>query len=41
MSKKEICKNCMSCRPSYKSGWCSLKEKRVKYTDTCDEYTEK
>ena len=41
MSKKEICKNCQSCRASYKGGLCMRTKKRVKYTDTCDEYTEK
>lgn len=39
--KKPICKNCMSCRTSYKGGLCRIKNKRVKYTDTCEDWTEK
>lgn len=42
--KKEICKNCEHCSPSYKGGVCNKngKNKKVKYSDTaCEHYAEK
>jgi len=39
-SKKEICKNCEYCNPSYKGGVCRKggKEKKVKYSGTCKDW---
>lgn len=38
---KEICKNCISCKPTYKGGCCECKGKKVKLQDSCPEWTEK
>ena len=42
-SKKEICKNCEYCNPSYRGGICHKggKEKKVKYSGTCKDWSEK
>lgn len=37
----DTCKNCVHCRPSYKGGHCSLKDKKVKYTGSCGEHRRK
>lgn len=38
---KESCKNCMSCRPTYKGGYCEIKRKKVKLSGTCEDHTPK
>ena len=38
---KRICKNCLSCRPSYQGGFCEIKNKKTKYSGTCDKWTDK
>ena len=38
---KEICKNCESCGPTYKGGFCSKKKKKVKLSGTCEDWREK
>lgn len=39
---KEICKNCVHCKPTYKGGTCELqKNKRVKMSGTCESWRAK
>lgn len=38
---KEICKNCLHCKPTYKGGACEWKEKKVKLSGTCEEWRPK
>lgn len=40
---KEICKNCIHCKPTYKSYYCdkSTRKKKVKLQETCMEWTGK
>ncbi len=35
---KEICKNCMHCKPTYKGGACELTKKKVKLSGSCENY---
>jgi hypothetical protein len=35
---KEICKNCTHCSPTYKGGYCVVKDKKVKVSGTCDKW---
>lgn len=32
---KEICKNCVSCSPTYKGQLCSITGKKVRQQDSC------
>ena len=38
---KEICKNCESCRPSYKGGVCERNGKKVKLSGSCEYWNPK
>lgn len=38
---KEICKNCGNCSQTYKGGYCTLKQKKVKLSGTCEDFHEK
>ena len=38
---KEICKNCLHCKPTYKGGACEWKGKKVKLSGTCEEWRPK
>lgn len=38
---KEICKTCAHAQPTYKGITCDLKQKKVKTTATCEEWTGK
>lgn len=38
---KKICKNCISCRPSYQGGYCQLKGKKTRYSGTCENWEDK
>lgn len=35
---KEICKNCVHCKPSYKHGICEITQKKTKQTGTCENW---
>lgn len=35
---KEICKNCIHCRQTYKGQTCEVKHKKVRQQDTCDDW---
>jgi len=39
--RKEICKNCAHCHPSYKGGMCELKQKKTKLSATCEKWRAK
>ena len=40
--KKEICKNCASCKPTYKGGVCEITKKKVNMSKgTCEKWREK
>ena len=32
---KEICKNCIHCKPTYKGGRCEIKNKKVRMSGEC------
>ena len=37
---KEVCKNCIHCKETYRAGYCERKKKRVKRTkETCEEWS--
>lgn len=38
---KEICKNCIHHKPTYKGGFCEVKHKKTKQQDTCEEWRPK
>jgi hypothetical protein len=38
---KEICKNCVHCKPTYKGQLCELTGKKVKRDSTCENWREK
>ena len=38
---KEICKNCIHRKPTYKGGICEIKQERTKLQDTCDSFQPK
>ena len=38
---KEICKNCIHHKPTYKGGICEVKNKKTKQQDTCEEWRAK
>lgn len=38
---KEICKNCVHCKPTYKGGSCEKKGKKVRLSGTCDNWETK
>ena len=35
---KEICKNCVHVKPSYKGSVCEIKKKKVKQQDSCENW---
>lgn len=37
----DTCKNCVHCGPTYKGGWCRLKDKKVKLNGSCEERVRK
>ena len=40
--KKEICKNCENCKPTYKGGMCEITKKKVNMSKgTCEKWREK
>ena len=40
--KKEICKNCANCKPTYKGGVCEITKKKVNMSKgTCEKWREK
>ena len=41
MTTKETCKTCTFCAPSYKGGYCELKDKKVSYNGACNQYSRK
>lgn len=42
MAKKEICKNCDHCKPTYKGGYCEKTGKKVSMSKgTCDSWSPK
>ena len=41
MNMKEICKNCIHYKPTYKGGICEVKNKKTKQKDTCEEWRPK
>jgi hypothetical protein len=38
---KEVCKNCQYCHPTYKGGYCEIKNKKIKLSAKCDSWKEK
>lgn len=41
MHVKEICKNCGSCKPTYKGGICEKTGKKTKLSGTCEDWRPK
>ncbi len=38
---KEVCKNCIHCKPTYKGQLCELTAKKTKRDSTCEDWRKK